>query len=473
MSVASAAAFPSSGALKPAPAVVRRRAGGASSPAMPVPVWILCAYLFLVTVFGKGPTYLGIPPLFIGEMTLIVSVLWMVNRHGLKAALIGNESALACLIAAYMALGAVLTLPGIAAHGVDAVRDAAIWYYCIFFFIGHALGADAALGTRAWRFMVIAWGFALIWGSVDQLCQLTMNWTLATLGPVLPWRGEPLFFNSNYEQIQHIGLAALIALHPRISQGHLGRWRVPLAVLSVVPGLVLVSIAHGRGVKVGLALGALILAILHFAPGKPLQISRRTIAGFVILILLMGGGVLVFGDDFMRVSRLERFTEANPSSPSGTAYWRMIWWRVLWQEVNDQNPAFGLGFGQSLSMYNPYLQGAEHDYTAWPVRSPHNFNITVFSRMGFVGLALWLAVFVTGIGGLFLRTWRGEGAAAHPERREELAFWIVMLVATWGNGSFGVLMEGPVLGIWFWFALGFSRGRSEPSAAVESKWEMA
>ena len=35
---------------------------------LPWPVWILCAFLFLVTVFGKGPTYLGIPPLFMWVM---------------------------------------------------------------------------------------------------------------------------------------------------------------------------------------------------------------------------------------------------------------------------------------------------------------------------------------------------------------------------------------------------------------------
>ena len=52
-------------------------------------------------------------------------------------------------------------------------------------------------------------------------------------------------------------------------------------------------------------------------------------------------------------------------------------------------------------------------------------------------------------------------AKAYPAaRREEISFWLLMLLTTWGNGSFGVLMEGPVLGIWFWFALGFSSGRS-------------
>jgi hypothetical protein len=41
-----------------------------------------------------------------------------------------------------------------------------------------------------------------------------------------------------------------------------------------------------------------------------------------------------------------------------------------------------------------------------------------------------------------------------------------MLVCTVVNSSFGVLMEGPVLGIWFWFALGFASARSFSSGAV-------
>jgi hypothetical protein len=40
-----------------------------------------------------------------------------------------------------------------------------------------------------------------------------------------------------------------------------------------------------------------------------------------------------------------------------------------------------------------------------------------------------------------------------------------MLVFTVVNSSFGVLMEGPVLGVWFWFALGFALGRSHAYVA--------
>ena len=111
-------------------------------------------------------------------------------------------------------------------------------------------------------------------------------------------------------------------------------------------------------------------------------------------------------------------------------------------------------------MYNPYLVGNEHE--AWPVRSPHNINMTVFARTGIVGGVLWFAILGIGFGLLFRRVWRGRvrGHTYSPERREELVFWLLMLTATWGNSSVGVLMEGPVLGVWFWFALGFAWGRS-------------
>lgn len=461
----------------PGPAGVRPQGEGwlAAAPILgklPWAVWVLCACLFLITVFGKGPTYLGVPPLFIGEIALGVSLLWVINRHGLYRAMLADESLLACLVALFMALGAVLTSLCVGEYGINAIRDAAIWYYGLFYCIGHALGREEALGNRVWRSLVIAWGFAAVWGTFDQLLQLTVGWGVSTFPPILPWRGESLFFNSNYEEIQQIGLAGLVILHPRLHQGHLGKWQPALAWVALL-ALALVAVAHGRGVKVGMAMGALLVAILHFAPGRPMQISQRSFVALLVLVLLALGGVMLLGEDFLTATKLDRFTEANPADAGGTAFWRLIWWKILWREVNDLNPLFGLGFGQSLSFYNPYLIGDEA--TAWPVRSPHNFNITVFTRMGFVGAAIWLALLTVGVGSLFLRAWRGtvQGVAMRPERREEIAFWIVFLVATWGNGTFGVLMEGPVLGIWFWFALGFAHARStsgsaQPQAAASS-----
>jgi O-antigen ligase len=124
-----------------------------------------------------------------------------------------------------------------------------------------------------------------------------------------------------------------------------------------------------------------------------------------------------------------------------------------------------LGFGESLHVYHPLLEAIDDEFV---VRSPHNFNVTVFARMGTVGLLLWAVILAVGIGALFRRVWRGSagGRTYTTERRDELAFWVLMLVCTVVNSSFGVLMEGPVLGIWFWFALGFASARSLSSGVV-------
>ena len=161
----------------------------------------------------------------------------------------------------------------------------------------------------------------------------------------------------------------------------------------------------------------------------------------------------------IKAANLDRFAEADPTHPQGTAGWRLVWWERLYAEVMKRNPAFGLGFGESLSVYHPLLEASRDEFL---IRSPHNFNVTVFARMGIVGILLWSSVLIVGIGSLFGRVWRGsiEGQRYTAERRDELTFWILMLVCTVVNSSLGVMMEGPVLGIWFWFALGFASGRS-------------
>ena len=68
------------------------------------------------------------------------------------------------LLAAFMVWGALKTLPGIAAYGLDAPRDAALWYYALFAFLAAAavyvrpqlphLMADR-LGR--WSPMVLVW----------------------------------------------------------------------------------------------------------------------------------------------------------------------------------------------------------------------------------------------------------------------------------------------------------------------------
>ena len=234
-------------------------------------------------------------------------------------------------------------------------------------------------------------------------------------------------------------------------------------------GLVLFLLSYGRGVKVGLGLGVLCVVALNLRQVRSVQLSARLYRLLAVAVIVLILVVAALGLGFTDIGHLSRFQEVSLASDHGSVYWRLIWWERLMDELFVRNPLFGLGFGENLGAFNPYIDAG--DASGWPIRAPHNVNVTVLSRMGFVGFAIWLAILLRGIGGLFLCIWRsGVGTGARVSlrsasrlraaRREEISFWLLMLLTTWGNGSFGVLMEGPVLGVWFWFALGFSSGRS-------------
>jgi O-antigen ligase len=268
--------------------------------------------------------------------------------------------------------------------------------------------------------------------------------------------------NSHHDLRQNMGLGAMLVLCTGVMRAH-PFWRAALFPVALA-GLGFVATADGRGMKVGLGVSILVVLVLGFGR-RAGPMSVRLLA---LLLCGMLGALLVplvLDMDAMKLFNLDRFADADPAAAQGTAYWRQIWWRNIFDAVLKANPVFGLGFGQNLSIYNPFLT-AEDLQQSMPVRSPHNFNVTVFARMGIAGAFLWLATLGLGVGTLVRQVWRGGHSLLYsPERLEELSFWVLMLICTWLNSSFGVLMEGPVLGVWFWFALGFASRRALPALA--------
>lgn len=413
--------------------------------ALPWAVKFFLAFLGMVTVFGKGPTYLGVPPLYWAELCLASLVAWMLLRSGPKAFFLPSPQPLSLAITAYMGLGAILVAIHLPSGGLDAIRDGAIWYYGVFYFVGLYVTRNAQMGDRMWHAIRIFWVFATLWGALD----FSTGHELEQAEPILPWRGVSLWSNSNSEVVQNMCFGAVIILGSSLLDRRL--W---LRLLLSLPALLVLGFAvldYGRGAKVGFVVGILVAVSLAVAGGaRAFRFGRS-----IFPILLIGILVLLFLAaylelDLARLTNMDRFVKDQ-----GTAGWRTLWWGNLYREVMIENPAFGLGFGRDWWLWNPEIEMDKFD--AHPVRAPHNFNVTVFSRMGFVGTALWLSVLVIGIGGLYGRIWRGGFS---PQRQEELAIWIAFIVATWLNSTFGVLMEGPALGVWFWFALGFAWGRT-------------
>src|SRR5207248_1042433 len=125
---------------------------------------------------------------------------------------------------------------------------------------------------------------------------------------------------------------------------------------------------------------------------------------------------------------------------------RTVWWRTVVDETIDGNPWLGLGFGYDLAarFVREYYPDAGDEFST---RSPHNVLLTVFGRMGLVGLVPFLAI----IGTLL---WRGfRSARAGPSI--ETALWCSctqILV----SGCLGVVLEGPMGAVIFWTLLGLA-----------------
>jgi O-antigen ligase len=84
------------------------------------------------------------------------------------------------------------------------------------------------------------------------------------------------------------------------------------------------------------------------------------------------------------------------------------------------------------------------------VRSPHNVLITVFARMGAVGLSVLFAV----MGVVGVRTLRAVRSGPR-EAAPWCAVWIMFVSA-----CFGVVLEGPMGAVIFWTVLGLAHTSS-------------
>src|SRR5262245_33453213 len=80
-------------------------------------------------VGSKGFSYLGVAPVYVGELSLLFGVvaLWYTHsiRHLLRVKLIR-------LLLLFMLFGALRTIPYVSVYRLDAFRDGVLWGYGIF-----------------------------------------------------------------------------------------------------------------------------------------------------------------------------------------------------------------------------------------------------------------------------------------------------------------------------------------------------
>ncbi len=410
--------------------------------------------LFGYLVGNRGFAQLHTPglPLLPGELALGVGMVVLAWQTARTKALPVRRDALNFLLLCWLALGAARLRLDFPAHGFVAVRDFATLYYALFFFLAQAMSADP--GRRRWLERCLTAGFAL----VAPVFLAFTRWP-DFFSAHLAVFGVPLIYvKSDVAGGFMVAGVFWFLATPTLANR---RWAFALASLNLVG----VALSNSRAALVALAVACGWLAVCRdWRRLRPIGAMAAT--GLMVLLLATAASDRPFTQSL--IYRLYASATSTMDFNASTNYesaglgdkldnnqFRLIWWQAVVDETLDRGPWLGLGFGydladQFLRIY--YGEGGE-DFSA---RSPHNFLLTVFARMGAVGLAFLLVP----LGVIAMRTWRaGRRSAAHTDGDPSLGLWL----GAWGilvSACFGVVLEGPMGAMVFWTVLGLANASS-------------
>lgn len=369
--------------------------------------------------------HIGPVPVFLPEL-LMVMMLCVCLGRGLVSGRLGlRTTPLNLLIAAYLGYGAIHCLTGFPQYGIWAVRDFAVVYYALFYFLlVNAIQTREDLRQLAIvLFVAFAVGFSLesiMYPLLGIICALVVVYW-PDLRSRWVWAG--------------VIVAILIS------------WFVDYIPRSPLMGVL-----------------AVVAAARWWGRGFP---DTRHVRVFVRFSVCAGCVAVLY-----LVSNSQDELVANITRNAGREFGRYEigdqvvfggWRQIVWQryaELAMQKPLFGWGLGY----YPPVEQVNPNVFQTKILIHPHNSFVTVLFKMGLLGFLLMVAIQVA-----FYRqslAFLREDAATDIRRP-----MIVVLSAhafMFIFASFNVVLENSYYGIWFWLILGCSSVLLEISNKQES-----
>jgi hypothetical protein len=413
---------------------------------------LLSGVLLGYAMIGKGFAYLGLPPLFIGEIALSAGLVVVLRTGCLIAALATLPS---LVLAATMIWVLLRTLPYVGVYGFDALRDSVVIMYGGFAFVIIAL-----LLEDGRRINSILWSFGTFLSIYVPAIPFLYAFSIYMADYVPNWPG----YNVPFLQIRaseiavHLTGAAVFVL--------VGFRKVSSLWILFVLAMMIMASVNSRGAMLAFVL-PFIFAVLVL--GKVRELAAVLVAGLVLFATAYAVETAFTTDQREARITSERSLSARQivdnvasiagpggQQTEGTKTWRLEWWNIiLANTVFGPNFWTGRGFGLNLADADGFQDGERADRPA--LRSPHNVHMTLLARAGVPGAALWL--------GLLTSWFAMMMHAMLTARRRGQTEWagLFLFASCYAasfviNASFDVALEGPMQGIWFWCLVGFGIG---------------
>ena len=411
----------------------------------------LTLYLLLTSRWGS---YVGVPgkPIYLTDLLLVVIAgcvgLALLRRETTVSRL--TAASPAALLAVVLAAYAGLRFAAAPATTVDALRDLAPYLYAV---VAGLVALVAPARSRNWS--------AALWAALVA----HTGWVVLLPhvpgfpfgAPTLGTDATILVPRPDFDSCV-LGLTAALALRSVVLRWTRRGSRLPvvaLAVLALVSWYGVLDLSTRAGLLSALTASAAAAAALLMASRRPVpqaQVNsraepagRRTVARVVVVVVL---GLLVTG---VLVSptgaRLLDGIRGGDSQAAGTVAVR----REVWRNVTEytyrsaERTAVGVGFGRNFiaeSGSRAALEGS----TYTNVRSPHNYLVGTFARLGVAGAVVAALILLLGAA----LAW--SVLLARPDTLTAAAALLALSLPV--VALLGVVLESPFGAVPYFWALG-------------------
>ena len=408
--------------------------------------WILSVILFGYIVGSRGFAQFQFSPsipLLPAETALLLCTVGLGIRAALSKSLPIRIDAVNISILLWLGYATARMPWDLEDFGVMALRDYALAYYAVFFFLSQYLCRDPAsmrLLDRAFTVSFLVLPFTAL---VDKVAPDFFN-------EYLTWNGIPLVYYKS-DLISASLVCGSFWFWAKYTKTGTKFWLFPSAV-----SLLLVGAQESPRA----ALVATLAATAAWMCARRFRIvgfQAAVVAAGIAVSLpveMFSGRPLIETKSYEMYERVvslvdwtgsHSYQNSNSANTTDNNQFRRIWWKAVYDETMATNPVFGMGFGYDLAArflaeYN--WLAVEEEFTA---RSPHSILFTNLGRLGCAGLGLFLFALATMV--------RSASRSFSAVNIDEMAWWsIVITIGV--SACFGVVLEGPMGAVVFWTALG-------------------
>lgn len=395
--------------------------------------FLIVGYLCMTRSFA----YIGVPPLFIGEIVLGGFVLLKPRvALGTWATSLLRASPLNALALALL----VFMLYGVCQVGRGVLDGSSLLYTMKFFVFNYYsiyLMFGIWIGLQCPEFFpklihVIAWAsglYSLIWLLVLRYVEV-----------YLPGSEVPLFGVPSAGAVAILGLLCF-------ERDLRAVW--PVLALNIMVTLAL----QARATWLGVAVGMFVWGLLTGRLGRVVAVG---VAGLAVIGMIelsgvqlgVGGRPISMGEILGRVIApidLELAKELTPHATkhASTAAWRELWWEQIWRSVHSAPMLEAFGHGYGFDLFGLAPESVRTGQEEFDVRTPHSVFYYALGYTGWVGVVLF-AVFQLTILRVLWEAFRRGGQPAG------VVFWAMSMAMACFEAGF----ETPYKAIPFYLLVG-------------------